>query len=81
VVICAAGTTGATNLVVIEHGNGWQTWYAHNSEIYVGCGQNVYQGSVIAAAGSTGRSTGPHLHFETRFQGTLPNPFNVLPPP
>jgi murein DD-endopeptidase MepM/ murein hydrolase activator NlpD len=72
---------GYGNLVVIDHGNGWQTWYAHNSEIYVGCGQNVYQGSVIAAAGSTGRSTGTHLHFETRFQGTLPNPFNVLPPP
>jgi murein DD-endopeptidase MepM/ murein hydrolase activator NlpD len=72
---------GYGNLVVVEHGNGWQTWYAHNSEIYVGCGQNVYQGSVIAAAGSTGRSSGPHLHFETRFQGTLPNPFNVLPPP
>jgi murein DD-endopeptidase MepM/ murein hydrolase activator NlpD len=72
---------GYGNLVVIDHGNGWQTWYAHNSEIYVTCGQNVYQGSVIAAAGSTGRSTGPHLHFETRFQGTLPNPFNVLPPP
>jgi murein DD-endopeptidase MepM/ murein hydrolase activator NlpD len=72
---------GYGNLVVIDHGNGWQTWYAHNSEIYVGCGQNIYQGSVIAAAGSTGRSTGPHLHFETRFQGTLPNPFNVLPPP
>lgn len=72
---------GYGNLVVVDHGNGWQTWYAHNSEIYVSCGQNVYQGSVIAAAGSTGRSTGPHLHFETRFQGTLPNPFNVLPPP
>jgi len=68
-------------LVVIDHGNGWQTWYAHNSDIYVDCGQNVYQGAVISAAGSTGRSTGPHLHFETRFQGTLPNPFNVLPPP
>lgn len=72
---------GYGNLVVIDHGNGWETWYAHNSEIYVGCGQAVYQGGVIAAAGSTGRSTGPHLHFETRFQGTLPNPFNVLPPP
>jgi murein DD-endopeptidase MepM/ murein hydrolase activator NlpD len=72
---------GYGNLVVVDHLNGWQTWYAHNSEVYVGCGQNVYQGSVIAAAGSTGRSTGTHLHFETRFQGTLPNPFNVLPPP
>jgi murein DD-endopeptidase MepM/ murein hydrolase activator NlpD len=72
---------GYGNLVVIDHGNGWQTYYAHNSEIYVGCGQNVFQGSVIAAAGSTGHSTGPHLHFETRFNGTIPNPFNVLPPP
>jgi murein DD-endopeptidase MepM/ murein hydrolase activator NlpD len=72
---------GYGNLVVIDHGNGWQTWYAHNSAIYVGCGQNVFQGSVIAAAGSTGHSTGPHVHFETRFEGTLPNPFNVLPPP
>jgi murein DD-endopeptidase MepM/ murein hydrolase activator NlpD len=72
---------GYGNLVVIDHGNGWQTYYAHNSEIYVTCGQNVYQGSVISAAGSTGHSTGPHLHFETRFNGTIPNPFNVLPPP
>jgi murein DD-endopeptidase MepM/ murein hydrolase activator NlpD len=72
---------GYGNLVVIDHGNGWQTYYAHNSEIYVSCGQNVYQGSVISAAGSTGHSTGTHLHFETRFNGTIPNPFNVLPPP
>ncbi len=72
---------GYGNLVVLDHGNGWQTWYAHNSEIYVSCGQTVAQGSVISAAGSTGRSTGPHLHFETRFNGTIPNPFNVLPPP
>ncbi len=72
---------GYGNLVVIDHGNGWQTYYAHNSEIYVTCGQNVVQGTVISAAGSTGHSTGPHLHFETRFNGTIPNPFNVLPPP
>ncbi len=81
VVYAGWNTWGYGNLVVIDHGNGWQTWYAHNSAIYVGCGQNVFQGSVIAAAGSTGRSTGPHLHFETRLNGTLPNPFNVLPPP
>jgi murein DD-endopeptidase MepM/ murein hydrolase activator NlpD len=82
-VVAYAGwsSVGYGYLVVIEHGNGWQTWYAHNSEIYVSCGQNVNQGDVISAAGSTGRSTGPHLHFETRFQGTMPNPFNVLPPP
>jgi murein DD-endopeptidase MepM/ murein hydrolase activator NlpD len=81
VVYAGWNTWGYGNLVVIDHGNGWQTWYAHNSAIYVSCGQNVYQGNTIAAAGSTGRSTGPHLHFETRFNGTLPNPFNVLPPP
>lgn len=81
VVYAGWNTWGYGNLVVIDHGNGWQTWYAHNSQIYVTCGQNVYQGSVISAAGSTGRSTGPHLHFETRFNGTIPNPFNVLPPP
>jgi murein DD-endopeptidase MepM/ murein hydrolase activator NlpD len=82
-VIAYAGwsSVGYGNLVVIDHGNGWQTWYAHNSEIYVSCGQSVNQGDVIAAAGSTGRSTGPHVHFETRFNGTLPNPFNVLPAP
>jgi murein DD-endopeptidase MepM/ murein hydrolase activator NlpD len=81
VVYAGWNTWGYGYLVVIDHGNGWQTWYAHNSAIYVGCGQNVFQGSVISAAGSTGRSTGPHLHFETRLNGTLPNPFNVLPPP
>lgn len=81
VVYAGWNTWGYGYLVVIDHGNGWQTWYAHNSTLYVGCGQNVFQGSLISAAGSTGRSTGPHLHFETRLNGTLPNPFNVLPPP
>ena len=81
VVYAGWNTWGYGNLVVIDHGNGWQTWYAHNSAIYVGCGQNVFQGGVVAAAGSTGHSTGPHLHFETRLNGTFPNPFNVLPPP
>ncbi|GEM_PF-142623 len=81
VVYAGWSTVGYGNLVVIDHGNGWQTWYAHNSEIYVTCGQGVNQGTEISAAGSTGHSTGPHVHFETRFNGTLPNPFNVLPPP
>ncbi len=51
-------------VVVIDHGNGWQSLYAHMSQIYAGCGQEVYQGSVIGAMGSTGNSTGPHVHFE-----------------
>ena len=72
---------GYGNLVVIDHGNGWQTWYGHLSLIYVTCGQNVWQGSTIGAVGSSGNSSGPHLHFEARYQGDLPNPFSVLPPP
>ncbi len=51
-------------VVVIDHGNGWQSLYAHMSQIYVGCGQEVYQGAVIGALGSTGNSSGPHVHFE-----------------
>jgi murein DD-endopeptidase MepM/ murein hydrolase activator NlpD len=57
---------GYGNLIVIDHGNGWQTYYAHLSQINVICGQSVYQGDLIGLMGSTGRSTGPHLHFEMR---------------
>ncbi|HNS36761.1 MAG TPA: M23 family metallopeptidase, partial [Anaerolineaceae bacterium] len=63
----------------IDHGNGWQSLYAHLSEIYFGCGQSVFSGDTIAAMGSTGRSTGPHLHFELRYNGNFVNPWNVLP--
>jgi murein DD-endopeptidase MepM/ murein hydrolase activator NlpD len=70
---------GYGNLVVLDHGNGWQTFYAHLSQIYVRCGQKVVQGAGIGAVGSTGHSTGPHLHFETRLNGNLPNPLNKLP--
>jgi murein DD-endopeptidase MepM/ murein hydrolase activator NlpD len=55
---------GYGNVIVIDHGNGWQTLYAHLSQLYVGCGASVSQGASIAAMGSTGRSSGPHLHFE-----------------
>lgn len=81
IVYAGWSNVGYGNLVVVDHGNGWQTWYAHLSLIYVTCGQNVFQGATIGAVGATGNASGPHLHFETRYQGDLPNPFNVLPPP
>ena len=67
-------------VIVIDHGNGWQTLYAHLSAINVGCGQAVFQGQVIGAMGSTGNSTGSHLHFEIMHDeyGKV-NPWNYLP--
>jgi len=69
---------GYGNVVVIDHGNGWQTLYAHMEVIYVGCGQSVYQGSTIGQMGSTGNSSGPHLHYEMMYEGTHMNPRNYL---
>ncbi len=71
---------GYGNVVVIDHGNGWQSLYAHLSVIRVACGQPVYQGDIIGDIGSTGRSSGPHLHFELRHAeyGKV-NPWNFLP--
>jgi murein DD-endopeptidase MepM/ murein hydrolase activator NlpD len=71
---------GYGNVIVLDHGNGWQTLYAHLSVIYVGCGAGVFQGTPIGEMGSTGRSTGPHLHFEMRHDiyGKV-NPWNYLP--
>jgi len=66
VVFAGWSTRGYGNLIIIDHGNGWQTAYAHLSQIGVGCGGGVFQGQVIGAAGSTGNSTGSHLHFEMR---------------
>jgi hypothetical protein len=71
---------GYGNVVVIDHGNGWQTLYAHLSVINVGCGASVYQSGVLGAFGSTGNSSGPHLHFEMYHDnyGKV-NPWNFLP--
>ncbi len=66
-------------MVVIDHGNGWQTAYAHLSAVAVTCGQSVFQGGYIGAVGSTGNSTGSHLHFEMVYNGAKPNPLNYLP--
>lgn len=70
---------GYGKLVVIDHGGGVTTWYGHNSEFVVGVGQQVSQGQVISKAGSTGHSTGPHVHFEVRIDGNPQNPRNYLP--
>lgn len=66
------------NLVKVSHGNGLETWYAHTSKMYVSVGQKVEAGQVIAAVGSTGNSTGAHLHLEIRINGQHVNPQNYL---
>ena len=80
VVFAGWSTRGYGNLVIIDHGNGWQTAYAHLSQINVACGGAIYQGQVLGAAGSTGNSTGAHLHFEMRSDvyGRV-NPWLYLP--
>ena len=74
-----AGYKGSLgNLVIIDHGNGMQTYYGHSSKIYVKKGQKVQAGEKIAAVGSTGAATGPHLHFEIHINGRVVNPQNYL---
>jgi murein DD-endopeptidase MepM/ murein hydrolase activator NlpD len=77
-VITAGWLGGYGNLVVIDHGNGLATAYGHNSSVTVGAGQSVAQGQVIAYSGSTGHSTGPHVHFEVRVNGSAVDPLGYL---
>jgi murein DD-endopeptidase MepM/ murein hydrolase activator NlpD len=74
VVFAGWNSGGYGNLIVIKHRLGWETWYAHLSGIAVSVGQAVVGGNTIGYIGSTGRSTGPHLHFETRYLGTPVDP-------
>lgn len=70
---------GYGNMVMVDHGNGFQSLYAHMSAFNVVCGQSVGQGDVIGAIGNTGRSSGSHLHFEIRAISSWVNPWDVLP--
>lgn len=72
---------GYGNMIMVDHGNNFQSLYGHLSAINVGCGQSVGQGDVIGAIGSTGHSSGAHLHFEIRSLSSFVNPWDVLPPP
>ncbi len=78
VVLSAGWGGGYGNLVVVDHGGGIATAYAHNSTISVTAGQRVDRGTVLALAGSTGRSTGPHVHFEVRVNGAATDPIQYL---
>jgi murein DD-endopeptidase MepM/ murein hydrolase activator NlpD len=78
-VVVSAGWSGAYgNRIEIDHNNGYRTLYAHLASIKVSVGQTVSRGSTIGVMGSTGRSTGVHLHFEVKKNGTLVNPLSVL---
>ena len=77
--VSSAGWSGGYGyLVVINHGNGYQTYYAHCSKLLVSKGQKVSKGQTIARVGSTGNSTGPHLHFEVRKNGSIVNPASYI---
>ena len=67
------------NFIILNHNNGYETYYAHLSKIYVTTGDKVKKGDVIGAVGDTGNSLGPHLHFEIRENGDAKNPLDFLP--
>lgn len=77
-VIFAGYKRGYGKVIIINHGNGYETLYGHNSKLLVSAGDKVEKGQVIAKMGNTGRSTGSHLHFEVRKDGKLLNPLNIL---
>jgi murein DD-endopeptidase MepM/ murein hydrolase activator NlpD len=78
VISYAGWNAGSGNLVVVEHGAGYSTFYAHSSSIPVKVGQRIKRGDVISYSGSTGNSTGPHVHYEVWQQGRAVNPKGFL---
>jgi murein DD-endopeptidase MepM/ murein hydrolase activator NlpD len=78
-VIFSGQQSGYGNVIIIDHGGGMSTLYGHQSQRIAQDGQHVSQGQVIGKVGSTGHSTGSHLHFETRYGGTARNPRGCLP--
>ncbi|MBR2895233.1 MAG: M23 family metallopeptidase [Oscillospiraceae bacterium] len=79
IVTYAGWMSGYGYLIQIDHQNGYTTYYGHNTELLVGVGDKVHKGEHIAEMGSTGRSTGNHLHFEVRYKGERKDPMNYLP--
>ncbi len=79
VVYAGWNDSGYGNLVAIDHNNGYKTIYAHLNSISVACGQNIGSGALVGMSGSTGKSTGGHLHFEIRYYSQYINPWQVLP--
>ena len=78
IVSCSEYKNSFGNLITIDHQNGYETYYAHNSQLLVSVGQTVKKGQLIAKMGSTGRSTGSHCHFEIHYNGEIKNPSNYL---
>jgi murein DD-endopeptidase MepM/ murein hydrolase activator NlpD len=80
VVFAGWSNFGYGNLVVLDHGNGWQTLYAHLDSYHVFCGQSIFQSAALGSVGTTGNSSGPHLHYEMIYNGAKVNPWNFISP-
>ena len=76
VIMKAGWQSGYGKIIVVSHGFGYETWYAHLNKYYVRVGQKVVRGEVIGEVGNTGKSTGPHLHYEVHLKGKVVNPVN-----